>query len=525
MQKLLHSRTLKPVQPRRRLKKRYLAAPLAGLVALVAGCTVGPDFTAPEGPGDKTYTSDPVSMTVPDATEDQQHIALGKKISGDWWELMHSRQLSEMLQQAIAGNQTLVAAKATLAQAQEQVNQAAGGYFPRVDLAAGVSRQRPNLAAQGIPQSQGQIFNLYNIGPTLSYTLDVFGGIRRQVEQQEALAEFQDYQYSAAYLTLTGNAVDQAIQIASARAQIRAIEEIIADDERNVASVQAQLGVREATRIDLESAQSQLENDRNQLPPVRQQLNVAQHALAVLLGKTPAQYKPPEFDLSEFTLPSDLPLSLPSELVHQRPDILASESQLHAASAAIGVATAQLYPNFTLSGSFTQEALTTGPLFTAASSLFSLAANATQPIFHGGQLLAQKRAAEDAFTSTLANYQQTVLTSFGQVADTLTALQHDAELVNGQKRALVAAQSNAELTRTSYNAGNTTELQLLDSERQLQQARLGYVRAIAQRYTDTTQLFIAMGGGWSEWRSKSDPKAAKAKAPESANAKAPAAGS
>ncbi len=348
MQNLLHPRTIKPVPPRRRFSKQRLAAPLAGLVALLAGCTVGPDFERPEGPGDTTYTADPVSMTVPDATEDQQHIALGEKISGDWWELMHSTALTQVLQQAVAGNHTLEAAKATLAQAQEQVNQAAGGYYPRIDLNAGVSRQRPNLAAQGIPQ-QGAIFNLYNIGPTLSYTLDVFGGIQRQVEQQKALADFQDYQLDAAYLTLTGNAVEQAIQIASARAQIRAVEEIIADDERNVASVRAQLAVRESTRIDLESAQSQLETDRTQLPPLRQQLNVAQHALAVLVGKTPAEYKPPEFDLSEFTLPKDLPVSLPSELVHQRPDILAAELQLHAATAAIGVATAQLYPNFTLS--------------------------------------------------------------------------------------------------------------------------------------------------------------------------------
>jgi NodT family efflux transporter outer membrane factor (OMF) lipoprotein len=514
MQNLLHLRTLKPVRSRPRHVRRRLAAPLAGLVALVAGCTVGPDFAPQPEPGDKTYTPDPVSMTVPDATEDQQHIALGQKISGDWWELMHSKALTQVLQQAIAGNQTLVAAKATLAQAQEQVNQAAGGYYPQINLTGGASRQRPNLAAQGIPQSQGQIFNLYNIGPTLSWTLDVFGGIQRQVEQQNALADFQSYQLDAAYLTLTGNAVAQAIQIASARAQIRAIEEIIADDERNVESVRAQLAVREATRIDLESAQSQLEIDRTALPPVRQQLNVAQHALAVLLGKTPASYKPPEFDLSEFTLPGELPVSLPSELVHQRPDILASESQLHAATAAVGVATAQLYPNFTLSGSFTQEALTTGPLFTAASSLWSLAGNVTQPIFHGGQLTAQKRAAEDALDGQLANYRQTILTSFGQVADTLTALSHDAELVNGQKRALVSAQANAELTRTSYSAGNTTQLQLLDSERLLSQARLGYVRALAQRFQDTTQLFVAMGGGWWDWRSKSDPQ--NAKAPESA---------
>jgi NodT family efflux transporter outer membrane factor (OMF) lipoprotein len=503
MPKPLHldPRTLTPVRPRNRLYPKRIAAPLAGLVALLAGCTVGPDFAPPQEPGDTTYTneSEPVDMTVPDSSEAEQRIVLGKRISGDWWELLHSQQLTEVLQQAVVGNQTLVAAKATLAQAQEQVNQALGGYYPQVNLVAGVSRQKPNLAAQGIRQP-GSIFNLYDIGPNLSYTLDVFGGISRQVEQQKALAQFQDFQLDATYLTLTGNAVTQAIQIASTRAQIKAVEQIIADDERNLKSVREELAVREATKIDLASAQTQLENDRTLLPPIRQQLSVAKHALAVLLGKTPAEYKSPEFDLAEFTLPGELPVSLPSELVHQRPDVLAAEAQLHAASAAVGVATAQLYPNFTLSASFTQEALTTGPLFAGISSLWSIAANMTTPIFHGGTLEAQKRGAEDAFKVGLANYQQTVLTSFAQVADALQALAHDAELVNDEKRALLSAQSSAELTRASYDAGNTSELQLLDSERQLQQARLGYIRSVAQRYQDTTQLFIAMGGGWWDWR-------------------------
>lgn len=490
-----------PIRSRSRLSPKRAVARIAGLTVLLTGCTVGPDFVPPQQPQDNAYTAKPVDLAVPDSKETEQHLALGRKISGDWWELLHSPQLSKVLTQAVADNKTLEAAKFTLAQAQETVNQAAGQQYPQINLAAGVSRQRSSLANQGFNQPSS-IFNLYTIGPNLSYTLDLFGGIARQIEQQEAQAQFQDYQLDAAYLTLTGNAVNQAVQIASARAQIKAVEEIIADDERNVNSIQTQLSVHEATRIDLESAQSQLETDRTLLPPLRQQLSVAQDALSVLIGKAPAEWTPPDFDLTEFSLPQELPVSLPSELVHQRPDVLAAEAELHAASAAVGVATAQLYPNITLSASFTQEALTTGPLFAGISSLWSIAGNMTAPLFHGGQLAAQKRGAEDAFKATLAKYQQTVLTSFGQVADALQALAHDAELVNGQQRALAAAQASADLTRTSYEAGNASVLQVLDAERLLQQARLGYVKATAQRYQDTAQLFIAMGGGWWDWRGK-----------------------
>jgi NodT family efflux transporter outer membrane factor (OMF) lipoprotein len=484
---------------RRAAVGRGRALRIAGVAALLAGCTVGPDFTRPAEPQDNSYTATPIDLAVSDKRETEQRLALGQKISGDWWELLRSPKLTGVLQQAIADNKNLIAAKATLAQAQEAVNQAAGGKYPQVNLAGGVSRQKPNLAAQGINQTS-PIFNLYTIGPNLTLPLDLFGGITRQVEQQQAMAEFEEHQLNAAYLTLTGNAVNQAVQIASARAQIKAVESIIADDERNLKSIRTQLAVQEATRIDLESARSQLASDRTLLPPLRQQLSVARHALSVLVGKAPAEWSPPDFDLAEFALPQDLPVSLPSQLVRQRPDVLAAEAQLHSASAAIGVATAQLYPNITLSASFTQEALTTGPLFAGASSLWSIASQVTAPIFHGGSLEAQKHGAEDAFEATLATYQQTVLQSFGQVADALQALAHDAELVAGQHEALDSAQASADLTRDSYDAGNANVLQVLDAQRLLEQARLGYVRATAQRYQDTAQLFIAMGGGWWNWR-------------------------
>jgi NodT family efflux transporter outer membrane factor (OMF) lipoprotein len=476
------------------------AVPVFGLAAFVVGCAVGPDFMRPSAPETKDYEAGGMPQPdVPEPTETQQRFAVGKKISNDWWQLFHSSRLESVLEEAIAGSQTLAAAKATLAQAQQGVLQAAGALYPQVDLAAGAQRQRVNFAAIGEPV-EGPIINLFNIGPTVSYSVDVFGRYRRQVEEQQALAEYQAWELDAAYLTLTGNAATQAFQIASVRAQIAAVQTIIADDERNLGLVQTELRAGEATQIDVQSAQSQLAADRTLLPPLRQQLSVARHALSVLSGRAPGDWMPPDFDLAEFTLPEDLPVSLPSELVRQRPDILAAEAQLHAASAAVGVATAQLYPSIDLTASFEQFATKPSKLFVPASSVFDLAGNLVAPIFHGGTLRAQKKAAVDAFDGAYATYRQTVLTSFGQVADSLQALSHDAELLEAEHRALDSAEANLRLTRTTYSYGNVGILQVLDAQRLAEQARLGYVRAQAQRYLDTVELLTAMGGGW--WQSQ-----------------------
>ena len=475
------------------------------LVALLAGCAVGPDFKEPAAPDGKGYTEDGIPNTkVPDGKEQEQRFVLGKKITGDWWQLFHANRLNAVLEQAIAGNQNIIAARATLAQAREVVAQAKGPLYPQVDLSSGVSRQQVSEAALGLPGVTPP-FNIYSIGPTVSYSLDPFGGNRRRVEQQEATAVYQAYQLDAAYLTLTGNAVTQALNIASARAQIKAVESIIKDDQENLRLVNSEFQAGEATQIDVEIATSQLEADRTLLPPLRQQVSVARHALSILLGRLPADWVPPDFDLTEFTLPDELPVTLPSDLVRQRPDILASEAQLHAASAAIGVATAQLYPNINLSASFTQEALATSVLFTPASSAWTIGAQLLAPIFHGGALEAQKQAAVDAFDGALATYKETVLTSFGQVADVMEALSHDAELLEAQRRALEAADRNLKLTQTTYQYGNVGVLQVLDAQRLAEQARLGYVRATAQRYLDTVQFLTAMGGGWWDWPGKNPP--------------------
>src|SRR6185437_1710913 len=243
-------------------------------------------------------------------------------------------------------------------------------------------------------------------------------------------------------------------------------------------------------------------SDRTLLPPVRQQLNLAASALSVIVGKAPADWAPPELDLDDLSLPNELPLTLPSELVHQRPDVLLSEARLHAASAEIGVATAELYPNITLSAALGQEALTPGHLFLPMSSIWNLAGTLAAPIFEGGALEAQKHGAESGFDAALANYEQTVLQSFSQMADVLHALAHDAELVREERRALAAADSSLRLTRATFAFGNVSLLQVLDAKRQYEQASLGLIGAQAQRYRDTIQLFVAMGGGWREWRER-----------------------
>ena len=286
----------------------------------------------------------------------------------------------------------------------------------------------------------------------------------------------------------------QALRIASLRAQIDATEAILDQDRENLKLVRLAFDAGSVSRLDIVSAQSQLASDTTLLPPLRQQLGVAQHALAVVLGQPPADAAPPELKLANLKLPQDLPVSLPSELARRRPDILAAEAQLHAATAAVGVAIANLYPHITLTASAGQQATELNHLFDRDSLAWGLTSGLVAPLFDGGTLRAQQRASVDALHASAANYEQAVLVAFGQVADALQALDNGADQLQAQARAQAAASDNLELTRRSYNEGNVGILQVLDAQRLFQQARLGYVRAQAQRYMDTTQLFLALGG-------------------------------
>jgi len=475
----------------------------AGLIIVFSGCAVGPDFERPQPPPVKGYTSDaPVSVLAAGPGEPVQKISFGQNLPEQWWELFHSQRLNQVIREALAGSPTLASAQATLAQAQQAVIVARGGYYPQLDAVA--SAQRLHNSTVGV---SGVTSNLYSVGATASFAPDVFGGTRRHVEQQEALAENQQQQLAAAYLALTGNAATQAITIAAVRLQIGAVEEILTNDQQNLQLVQLKFQAGKASHLDELTAESQLASDQALLYPLEQQLSVAQHALAVLAGHFPGEWASPDFDLTEFTLPGELPLSIPSELVHRRPDILAAEAQLHASSAAIGVATAQLYPSLSISGTLGFRSFSSATLFQGTNPYSSVIANLTQPIFHGGALRAQKQAAVDAFQASFATYRQTVLSAFGQVADVLQALEHDAQLVAAQKDALDISTNSLTLQRESYTAGKSDLLQLITAERAYQEARVGYARAQAQRYQDTTQLFVAMGGGWCDCKTDVSDKA------------------
>jgi NodT family efflux transporter outer membrane factor (OMF) lipoprotein len=477
-----------------------LPIPMAMLAIVLSGCTVGPDFKPPAAPSATRYTS-PGEAAAPDAGRGapRQAVALGEKVTVDWWTLFRSPDLDRLVKQAIVGNPTLDAAKARLAAAQETVTATTGALYPQIGFSASATREKVSAATFGLHPDQVPLppnFNLFQLGPTVSYALDIFGGTRRQIEQQAALADYQRDELDAAYLTLTGNAVTQAIQVAAIRAQQKAVSDTLDIDRQNLALVQTEHQAGTVPDNDVVTAESQLAADETLQPGLDQQLSVARHALAVLLGRAPGNWSPPDFDLAALTLPGQLPVSLPSELVHQRPDILAAEAQLHAASAQIGVATAQLYPAITLSGGVSATALDPGHLFSPAGLVWSIAAGLTQPIFDGGTRQAERRAALASFKASAADYQQTVLQAFGQVADILQALTHDANLLVAERRALDTASQSVHLQRLTYGNGTTGILDLLDAQRQYQQALLGYVRAEAQRYQDTIQLLVAMGGGW-----------------------------
>jgi NodT family efflux transporter outer membrane factor (OMF) lipoprotein len=457
------------------------------------GCAVGPDFVRPTPPGAARYTRD--TLRAEDASQGDavQHIALGREIEGNWWTLFHSDAIDQLVAQALDHNRSLAASMATLGQAQELALARSGSRYPQVDLNAGAGRQQYGDEFLG---GFGKIpsFTYFALGPAVSYTLDYTGGVARGVEQQYALAEAERHQRDAAYLTVTGQAVMQVLAIASVRAQIDTVETILVQDRDNLRLVQSAFDNGSVAREDVVSAQSQIANDMTLLPPLRQELAEDRHALSVVLGRAPASELPRDVDLAQITLPLQVPVSLPSELAHRRPDILAAEARLHAATSAVGVAQSNLYPKIQLSASVGQQSLKADQLFDRASNAWSIISGVTAPIFDGGTLRAERRAAVDAMRASAANYEQTVLEAFAQVADLLEGLDHDAEQLDAQDHAQQAAQSSLELARISYKEGNAGILQVLDAERSYQRARLGYVRAVAQRYLDTVQLFLALGG-------------------------------
>lgn len=468
--------------------------PLALLATvLLSACAVGPSFHRPAPPAtlDYYHPDDGTSSGTETQSSTPPALKVGDDLPGEWWTLFKSPLLDDTLRLALAGSPTLAQATANQSQAREQARAAEGAFFPRIAGSAG--EQRSGSSALPGAMSRGAE---YTMGLSASYALDVFGGIRRSVEQQRAIAELQHYQLAAAYLTLTGNVVGKALSIASARLQIATTEELIADDRKNLALTQREYELGAVARTDVLTAESQLAQELTSLPTLRQQLGVARDALTVLIGKAPSDWKSPDFDIEQFALPAQVPLTLPSRLVRQRPDVLASESQLHAATAAVGVAIAQEFPNLTLSGSLSRTALTAGDLFHEFDSLWSTGGALAAPIFQGGALRAQTRAARDALSAEASAYQQIVLEALGQVADDLRALDNDAARISVSQHALDIASEALQLQRSSYRAGKSSVLQLIDAERTYAQSKLDAATAKVAQFTDMADLLVALGGGW-----------------------------
>ncbi len=467
---------------------------LASTAALGACTTVGPDFKTPAPP--------PASAGyVSPAEQAPANVVIAAAGPEDrWWTLFGSPALSRTIEAAVAGSPTLEAAQARLVAAREEVAVATGGLYPEVGLGASVAREKQTAASFGLKPSTVRLppnFNLYQVGVTASYSLDLFGGTRRTIEARQAIADTRRYERDAAAAALAGNAATRAIEIATTRAQLAALEQILAADRETLDLVRKQREAGAVSDRDVVAADAQLAADTALGPPLEQQLSAARHGLAALEGTSPAEWSAPDIDLADLRLPSQLPVSLPSELVRHRPDIRAAETELHAASAQVGVATARLYPQITLSAGYTASSLNGSPMFSPAGAAWSLAGALAQPIFDGGSRRAGRRAAVAEFQASAADYRQTVLLAFSQVGDILTALNHDSALLEAQRRALDLATESLRLERLNYTSGEAGVLSLLDSQRQLQRAALGHAQVQGQLYLDVVRLMVATGGsGW-----------------------------
>jgi NodT family efflux transporter outer membrane factor (OMF) lipoprotein len=477
---------------------RPLNAGFALSLLALAACAVGPDFVVPPAPPVGGYTPDtpPAPTTAVDVPGGAaQKFAMGRDIPGEWWKVFHSKEIDALLVEALRANPNLQAAQAALWQAKENLYAAGGKLLPSVDGTASFTRQALSPAEFGFPGNT-ETFSLFQATVNVSYSPDVFGGQRRQIESNAALAEYQRFELEATYLTLTANVVTAAIQEASLRGQIEATQEIIKAESDQLQVVRNQFEAGAANRADVLTQESEVATTEATLPPLQKQLEQQHHVVLALIGHFPNERRREHLTLAALHLPTDLPVSLPSQLVEQRPDIRAAQSQMHSASALIGVAVANRLPQFPLTASYGNAALTAATLFTPATAVWSVAGGVTQPIFHGFTLLHQERAAKAAYAAADAQYRNTVLIAFQNVADALRAIQLDAATLKAQQHAVRTASDTFDLTRGQYRLGAITYIILLNAQRSYQQALLALVQAQAARYADTAALFAALGGGW-----------------------------
>jgi NodT family efflux transporter outer membrane factor (OMF) lipoprotein len=473
---------------------------IAALVLLlIAACAVGPNFKKPAAPDVSDYTAGPPSTTVTTANVsggEAQRFTKGGDISADWWALFHSAPLNELIEQSLANNHDLKAAQAALSVAGENVLAQRGFYYPSVTGNFSASRQRQSGQIAPVLNSNTFLYNLFTPQVTVSYVPDVFGLNRRTMESLKAQQQEVRFQMIATYTTLTANVVVTAIQVSSVQLQIEATRQLVDINANMLQILKYQFDKGYASRLDVAAQESQVAQVAATLPPLLKQLAQLRDLLAVLAGRFPNQTADEKFELSSLQLPQDVPVSLPSQLVTQRPDVLQAEANLHDASAKIGIAIANRLPNIVLTANAGSSAAALDQLFTTGTGFWGLGAEVTAPIFQGGTLLHQERAAKAAYVQAAEQYRSTVLTAFQNVADTLTALEQDAEALKAAATAVDAAKVTLDLVQRQLKDGYAGYLGLLSAEQAYQQGRINLVQAQANRYADTAALFQALGGGW-----------------------------
>jgi len=475
----------------------YLLAPLSLLCIALAGCTVGPDFVRPDVAANAGYSREKLTSTAQadiEAGGAAQRLIEGMDIPGQWWTLFRSPALNELVEEALQANPDVSAAQAALRQANELVYADQASLFPSVTGNVQKAREKISGVTAGLPESP--ILTVSSASLSVSYAPDVFGGTRRQIESSTAQAEYERFQLEATYLTLTSNVVNTAVSLASVRDQIAATEEIIRLQSGQLDLLQSQRRLGAIADTDVLTQQTALAQTRATLPPLQKQLAQTRNQLMAYLGRFPNQDRDERFNLASLHLPEELPLSLPSAIVGKRPDVRSAQAQLHQASANIGVAVANQLPQFSITGSLGSEVASGTRLFSSGSGVWSLAGSITQPIFDAGALEHRKRAAVAAYDESAARYRGTVITAFQDVANALRALEADADALNQQVAAEHSAQASLNLVQSQFRLGAVAYINLLTAQQTYQNTVITRVKAQAARYSDTTALFQALGGGW-----------------------------
>jgi NodT family efflux transporter outer membrane factor (OMF) lipoprotein len=469
------------------------------LVLFLSACTLGPQFSTPKAPEVSSYTS-LKSSSVPG----DQKFVNDQDIPEKWWMSFKCSKLDEMIEIALKNNHSLAAAKETLHQVREEWNaQRAQNRFPKVWGSAQIADQRISNVNIDTKAVNALRFTTEDLLLNFSYDLDIYGQNKKELEALLAKMDYQKFQLEGVTLNLIVGIIGSVGKEMALREKIKITQDILVTQEQQLSMFEKQMSLGGASRLNVLSQKTLLEQTKAILPPLQKQLAYTRHQLAVYLGKFPNEEKTlPEFRFEEITLPLELPMSLPSRLTQQRPDIRAAEELLHMASANIGVAHADLFPHLTLSGGYGTQANYVRDLFKPEHMIGNLAAGLTQPLFDGGHLKAKYRASWNAYNQALAEYQDTVLSAFQNVADVLRAIETDTDLIKAQMNAFSSAQETFSVAQKQYESGAASYLDVLNAQQQFQEVRMGVVDAYSTRFSDTTGLFKALGGGW--WNRKGE---------------------